>query len=112
MSPPDDKPADTAPGAPKFISIFYDEDDNPLDTTAAAGRPVLRLDKAGKIILSPVPPIADMTVPLQSDDKSTSYPGHQLPPHLLSGPTPRAPASESQTSSQDSLRLSDLQVII
>ncbi|ODN72661.1 hypothetical protein L198_08318 [Cryptococcus wingfieldii CBS 7118] len=114
MSPPDDKPADTAPGAskPKLISIFYDEDDNPLDTTAAAGRPVLRLDKTGKIILGPVPPIIDMTVPLQSDEKGTSYPGHQLPPHILSGPTPRAPASESQTSSQDSLRLSDLQVII
>ncbi|ODO00849.1 hypothetical protein L198_03176 [Cryptococcus wingfieldii CBS 7118] len=104
-------PDEPALGAskPKIISVFYDEDDNPLDATAATGRPVLCLDKAGKIILGPVPSTIDITVPIQSDDKGTSYPGHQLPPHMLSGPTPRAPASESQTSSQDSLRLSDLQ---
>ncbi|ODN89605.1 hypothetical protein L198_06292 [Cryptococcus wingfieldii CBS 7118] len=112
MPPKEIKPEEPAPGASKpfkALSVFFDEDGKPLNSDEASGRPILRIAKEGTIILGPNPPAIDFTTHIRVDDgKRTSY---QVPPHMLSGHTPTAPASDGQTSSQ-SVGFDDPRVIL
>ncbi|ODN80452.1 hypothetical protein L202_02692 [Cryptococcus amylolentus CBS 6039] len=96
----------TSPSKPH--SVFFDEDGNAITSADAASRPIVRLGKDSTIILGPCPPAVAVTTPLRAADGTRI--AYDTPPHQLPGHTPKAPASDSQMSSQ-SVGYDDLHII-